>query len=142
MSVKAMPDQYQTVTPYLLVNEVEVLIDFLKNVFNAHTTESMSMKNGKIAHASVKIGDSIVMIGAQPGEHDAAMLYIYVNDVDSIYQTALANGAKSLMEPADQFYGDRNAGIEGPCGHRWWLACHIEDVPSNELKKRAEDFYQ
>jgi PhnB protein len=80
------------------------------------------------------------MMGEAGGERQPmpSAIYLYVNDTDTIYKRALQAGATSLMEPADQFYGDRSAGVKDPSGNYWWIATHQEDVPLEELKKRAE----
>ncbi len=139
MAVKPIPDGFHTVTPYLLVSGVPKLLDFLKNAFDAEVTECMDAPDGSVMHAAVKIGDSCVMMGDPRGtrEPTPASLYLYVPDTDVVYQQAIAAGGTSVMEPADQFYGDRNAGVKDPVGNTWWIATHIEDVPPDELRKRA-----
>ncbi len=139
MAVKPIPDGFHSVSAYLLVSGVPRLIDFLKNGFNAEVTEYMDMPDGTVMHAQVKIGDSFVMMGDPRGtcEPTLASLYLYVPDTDAVYQQALKAGATSVMEPADQFYGDRNAGVKDPVGNTWWIATHIEDVPPDEIRKRA-----
>jgi PhnB protein len=139
MAVKAIPDGYHTITPYLTVQGAGKLIDFLKLAFDAQETERIAAPNGAIAHAEVRIGDSIVMMSDAGGER-APMpsgLYLYVNDTDAVYKSALRAGATSIMEPADQFYGDRSAGVKDPAGNQWWIATHKEDVSPEELKRRA-----
>ncbi len=91
-------------------------------------------------HAQVKIGDSFVMMGEPMGEFQPmpASIYLYVEDTDATYQRALEAGATSIMEPADQFYGDRNAGVKDPFGNLWWIGTHIEDVSPEEIEKRAK----
>ncbi len=139
MAVNPIPDGYHTVTPYLLVSGVHMLIDFLKNAFDAEVPECMDAPDGTVMHAQVKIGDSFVMMGDPRGacEPTRASLYLYVPDTDAVYQQALKAGATSVMEPADQFYGDRNAGVKDPVGNTWWIATHVENVPPDELSKRA-----
>ncbi len=139
MAVKPIPDGFHTVTPYLLVCEVPKLIDFLKKAFGAEVTECMDAPDGTVMHAQVKIGDSFIMMGDPRGrcEPTAASLYLYVQDNDLVYNRAIEAGATSVMEPADQFYGDRNAGVKDPVGNTWWIATHIEDVPPDELRKRG-----
>jgi PhnB protein len=90
-------------------------------------------------HAEVFIGDSAVMMGEPVGETPAlpGSLYLYVEDTDSTYRRAIDAGATSLMEPANQFYGDRNAGIKDPSGNMWWIATHVEDVTPEEMARRA-----
>jgi PhnB protein len=140
MAVKPIPEGYHTVTPYLTVPGVPRLIDFLKQAFDAQEIERMTQPDGTIRHAEVRIGDSVVMMGEPGGERQSmpSGIYLYVNDTDTTYKRALQAGATSLMEPADQFYGDRSAGVKDPSGNYWWIATHQEDVPPEELKKRAE----
>jgi PhnB protein len=141
MSVKPIPAGYHTVTPYLTVADARKAIDFLKRAFDAKTTESLSEdSDGNIRHAEIKIGDSMVMVAQARDEWKArpSAFYLYVPDCDGWYKRAMQAGAKSLMEPADQFYGDRNAGVEDPAGNYWWIATHIEDVSPDELDRRAQ----
>ena len=140
MAVKAQPDGYHAVTPYLVVDGAARLIDFLAAVFNAEEVERFAAPGNRIGHAEMRIGDSLVMLGDARGEHEPrqAMLYVYVADADATYQRALAAGGTSVQAPADQFYGDRSAGVKDPTGNLWWIATHIEDVPPAELKRRAQ----
>ena len=98
----------------------------------------------RISAADLKIGDSHVMIGEASDQHPAmpGMVHLYVPDVDAVYRRAIAAGGTSAMEPKDQFYGDRGAGVQDPSGNHWYIATHIEDVPMAELKKRAEAMYK
>jgi PhnB protein len=100
----------------------------------------MAHPDGTIMHAEVKIGDSIVMMGEARGDCKPmpGSLYVYVNDADATYRRALQAGATSMMEPGDQFYGDRTAGVKDPSGNQWTIATHREDVPPEELRRRAE----
>jgi len=141
MAVKPIPEGFHTVTPYLLVRDVASLIDFLKKAFDAKEFHRSALPDGTVTHADVLIGDSHVMMGAARGEWTAmpAMIYLYVPDTDVLYQSALSAGATSIMAPADQFYGDRNAGVKDPFGNLWWIATRIEDVPAEELKRRHEE---
>src|SRR5690606_6674014 len=93
-------------------------------------------------HAELKIGDSTVMIGDACDEYQPmpACMYLYVNDVDAVYKRALEAGATSHMEPANQFYGDRHGAVKDPAGNLWSIATHVEDVPPEELARRAEAF--
>lgn len=140
MAVKPIPEGYHTVTPYLVVPDAAGLIDFLKRAFGAQELERMAGPDGSVRHAAVRIGDSMVMLGGASGEWKPlpAMLYLYVEDTDGTYARALAAGATSVMEPADQFYGDRNAGVKDASGNLWWIATHQEDVPHEELVRREE----
>jgi len=139
-NVKAVPEGYHTVTPYLVVEGVPRLIDFLKAAFDAVEIERVPGPDGKISHAEVRIGDSVVMMGEASGEWKPmpTMIYLYVSDADASYKRALDAGATSLMEPMDQFYGDRNGGVKDPCGNQWWVATRKENVSPEELRRRAE----
>ncbi len=138
MSVKPIPDGYHTVTPYLIVDDIREQIEFLEQAFGAKRLEYIELPDGSIKHAEVRIGNSPIMMGqAQPGYPAMpAMCYLYVEDAVAAYERALAAGAESVQEPHDADYGDRNAGVKGPSGNMWWVATRIEDVPSDELKKR------
>jgi PhnB protein len=142
MAVKPIPEGYNTVTPYLIVEGAQKLIDFLKQGFDAAERFSMPGPLGKIGHAEVQIGNSVVMLAdASPRwKSTKTMLYLYVEDVDAVYKKAVAAGGKSVMEPANQFYGDRSAGVEDAFGNHWGIATHVEDVPPDELERRAEAF--
>ena len=140
MAIEARPQRFHTVTPYLVVDGAARLIDFLEEVFDAEQVERIAAPGGRIGHAEVRIGDSLVMLGDAHAEHKPtqAMLYVYVDDADATYQRALAAGATSVQAPVDQFYGDRSSGVKDACGNVWWIATHIEDVPPAELKRRAQ----
>lgn len=140
MAVKAIPDGFHSVNSYLVVDGADKFIDFLKQAFGAEEIERLSRPDGKIAHAEVRIGDSIIMLGEAGGDEwkpTSAAIYLYVNDADATYKSALEAGAVSLMEPVDQFYGDRNANVKDPFGNLWFIATHVEDVSPEELTKRA-----
>jgi len=140
MPVKAKPDGYHSVSPYLVVDGAARLIDFLAQTFDAAEVERFTAPGNRVGHAEVRIGDSVVMLGDAHGEHKAmqAMLYVYVDDVDASYQRALAAGGTSVQAPTDHFYGDRSGGVKDPCGNVWYIATHIEDVSPAELKRRAQ----
>jgi uncharacterized glyoxalase superfamily protein PhnB len=140
MAVKPIPEGYNSVTPYLIVKGVPRLVDFLKQAFDGKEIERISQPDGSVMHAEVKIGTSILMMGEAGGKWEPmpAGFYHYVTDVDAVYKRALKSGATSITEPADQFYGDRSAGVKDPSGNLWWIATHKEDVPKDELAKRAE----
>jgi len=142
MAAKPIPDGYHVVTPYLIVRGVPGLIDFMTKAFQAEVLERMETPDGTVMHAEVKIGDSMIMMGEASDKYPPmpAGLYLYVKDTDAVYRRALDAGATSLMEPADQFYGDRNAGVRDSSGNLWWIGTHIEDVPAEEMKKRAQAF--
>lgn len=143
MAVSSVPKGYHTITPYLFVDGVPKLIEFLKQAFGAQLIEGpMIGPAGKVMHAEVKIGDSVVMMGEPRGDAQAmpAMLHLYVEDVDAVYDRALEAGAKSLREPVDEFYGDRTGGVKDAAGNQWWIATHKEDISPEELKRRTEAF--
>jgi len=143
--VKPIPDGFHTITPYLIVDGAAKIIDFAQKAFDAKLDhEATKRPDGSIMHASLRIGDSMLMI-SDASEHAKAtttMLYLYVGDVDATYQKALKAGGTSVMEPADQFYGDRSGGVKDVAGNQWWLGKHIEDVSPAELKKRAEQMFK
>ncbi len=140
MAVKPIPEGYHTVTPYLVGPGMSKLIDFLKQAFDAKEIMRMARPDGAIMHAEVRIGNSPVMMGEPQGDQKPlpAMLYLYVNDTDATYKRALQAGGTSIMEPSNQFYGDRNGAVRDPCGNQWYIATHVEDVPPEEMAKRAQ----
>jgi PhnB protein len=143
MATKPIPDGYHTVTPYLTVRGAPKVIEFLKQAFGAELThEPTKRPDGTIMHAEVKIGDSRVMIGeeSEMAKATASSLYLYVPNVDSVYQQAVRAGGNSIMEPTDMFYGDRSGSVKDPSGNTWYIATHKEDVAPQELAKRAEAF--
>lgn len=144
MTVKPIPDGYHSVTPYLVIEGASKVIDFARQAFGAEETFRMDGPGGAIMHAEMRIGDSVVMLGDASPENPPmpATLHVYMPDVDDAYQRALAAGATSLREPADQFYGDRSAGVKDSSGNHWWLATHIEDVSPEELEKRVASMGQ
>jgi len=137
-AIRKRPEGFHTVNPYLVVTGAAEVIDFLKKGFEAKEVgERFKAPDGKIMHAAVQIGDSMVEIGDSP-EPMPMNLHLYVDDVDDTYRRALAAGAESVREPTTTFYGDRSAGVKDPGGNRWWLACHVEDVSSEEILRRAK----
>lgn len=140
---KPVPEGYHTISPYLVVDGAEKIISFMKEAFGAQVVHEPTMRpDGKIMHAELRIGDSMIMIAdsSERAKATSVTLYLYVPDADAVYQKALKAGATSLMEPADQFYGDRSGGVTDPAGNRWFIGTHIEDVSPAELKKRAAEF--
>jgi PhnB protein len=138
--VKAVPEGYHTVTPYLVVQGAGKLIDFMKAAFDAQEIVRMSMPDGSIGHAEMRIGNSMVMIGEARDQFRAmpTTLNLYLEDVDAAYARALAAGATAVSEPKNQFYGDRSGGVRDMCGNNWYVATHIEDVSEEEMKRRME----
>ena len=144
MPVKPIPEGHRTVTPYLVAENAAGLIDFLKAGFGAEEIMRHTDPSGRIMHAQVRIGDSTVMLGnaSDKSQAMAAFLYLYVADTDAFHRRAVSAGAKSLMEPADQFYGDRSSCVQDPSGNRWCIATHIEDVEPKEMERRAEKWFK
>ena len=140
MAVKAIPEGYHAVTPYMVVEGAARLLDFLKRAFDAREVHVSKHPDGKIWHADIRIGDSAVMMTDASGQFppQPCAIYLYVSDTDAAYKRALAAGAISLMEPANQFYGDRSCGVKDPVGNTWWIATHVEDVSPQEMQRRQE----
>jgi PhnB protein len=138
MAVKPIPDGYHSLTPYLTVQGAAPFIDFVKKAYGAEDTFRMPGPGGVIMHAEVKIGDSVLMV--TDAAREAAMpgaVYLYVQDVDAAYTRAIEAGATSLAAPADMFWGDRFARVKDAFGNVWSIATHTEDVPPEEMSKRA-----
>ncbi len=138
MTSPSIPEGFHTVTPYLVVRDAPALIHFLKQAFDANESHRTTDKDETITHAQLLIGDSVVMLSDAGPELDPmpGMLYLYVDDVDVVYQRAIQAGAASLREPTDQAYGDRVAGIRDMCGNQWWIATRKEEVPPDEIMRR------
>lgn len=133
------PEGFGTVTAFIMVEDAQKVVDFVKRSFDAEEMSILRRPDGVIRHAQLKIGDSLILLGDTMGEHPArpATLYLYVPDCDSHYERGLAAGGESISEPADQFYGDRNAGVTDPCGNVWWIATHKEALTFAEVEERA-----
>ena len=141
MPVKAIPDGYNTVTPYLMVAGAAKFIAFMSTVFDAKTTEQMLRPDGTIGHTELRIGDSMIMLSEASESHPATpvMLHVYVEDVDAVFERAVRAGGTVVSKPTRQFYGDRSGGVKEPSGNTVWIATHVEDVPPDELKRRAAE---
>ena len=147
--VKAIPDGYHSVTPYLILNAAGDAIDFYKKALGAAEVMRMDDPSGRIHHAEISIGGSRIMLADEHPEIQAlspktiggspVSIHLYVDDVDAAIARAVAAGAKLIRPVADQFYGDRVGGIEDPFGYRWFIATHKEDVSPEEMKKRGEE---
>ncbi len=148
MATKAIPEGYRTATPYLIVKGAAEAIDFYKRAFGATELLRMADPQGRIGHAEIKIGDSVIMLA---DEHPAmgyrgprslggssVSILLYLENVDGVFERAIKAGAKAQRAVADQFYGDRSGTLEDPFGHVWTVATHVEDVPAEELQRRAE----
>jgi len=144
MAVQPIPDGYPRVTPYLVVDGAADCLDFMRDVLGAEERFRMEGPNGTIGHAETAIGDSVLMVGDANEEHapQPAMLHVYVEDCDATFQRALAAGATGVREPTDEFYGDRRADVRDRFGNLWSLATHVEDVPQEEMEKRAREWME
>lgn len=139
MSVKPIPEGYHTITPYLSVKNVKQLIEFLQKAFNAEVKDTLQTDDGIIRNAEVLVGTSMIMLGEAPENfHMPIMLYMYVDDIDATFNQAIVAGAKEIMPPTNQFYGDRSGAVEDASGNQWWIASRIENVSKEELLKRAQ----
>ena len=144
--VKPIPDGYQQVTPYLIVDGAADAISFYEKVLGAKERMRMPGPGGTIGHAEIELGDAVVMLSDGAPEMGArspkavggtpVLIHVYAEDVDAVFDTAIAEGATSLRSPEDQFYGDRSAQFEDPFGHHWSVATHVEDVSPEEMEKR------
>jgi PhnB protein len=149
MSVKPIPEGYSTVTPYLVVDQAAQAIDFYKRAFGAEETVRMAGPMGKIMHAELKIGNSMIMLGDEmPGTgarspHSlggtSSGIMLYVNDADATFAQAVSAGAKVETPLANMFWGDRYGKLTDPFGHSWSVATHIEDVAPADMKRRMEE---
>jgi PhnB protein len=145
--VKAIPEGYHTVTPYLIFDGAGGAIEFYKRALGASEVMRLDDPSGKIHHAEIKIGSSRIMLADEHPEIQAlspktvggspVTMHVYVEDVDAAVDRAVKAGAKLIRPVADQFYGDRTGGIEDPFGYRWFIATHKEDVPMDEIRRRA-----
>jgi len=142
--VQPIPEGYHSVQPYLHIRGAAQAIEFYKQAFGATEIMRMPQPDGRLGHAEIRIGNSIVMLADEhpergihgPAHYGGApmTLMFYTEDCDATYQKAIAAGSKSLREPTDQFYGDRMAGIEDPFGFQWYIATHVKDVSPEEMK--------
>jgi PhnB protein len=147
-TVKTTPDGYRSVTPYLTVQGANEAIEYYKSTLGAKERMRMAGPDGKIGHAELEIGDSLIMLADEYPEMgarspktlggSAVSIMIYVPDVDAVVERMEKAGGKILRPVGDQFYGDRSGGVEDPFGHRWHVSTHVEDVPPDEMQRRAE----
>ena len=148
--VQPIPDGYPRVTPYLICDGANEAIAFYTSVLGAKERMRMAGPGGKVGHAELEIGDSVVMLADEHPEIGAigpketggtpVSLHVYVEDVDSIFTSALEAGSTERQPFEDKFYGDRSGGFEDPFGHVWHVASHVEDVSPEEMEKRAAAF--
>jgi PhnB protein len=149
MSTPAIPAGYHSVTPYLTVKKAVEALEFYKKAFGAVEKFRMMTPDGRLGHGEIRLGDSMIMLSDEFPEYDGGVspkalsgwsicIYLYVDDVDAFFKTALAAGAKERKPVIDQFYGDRSGQLEDPFGHLWWVATRKEDVSPEELQKRMK----
>ena len=136
-----VPNGFHTVTPFILVKHADKVVDFLQQAFGATETYRLKHEDGSIWHSQVKLGDSMIMLGDVRDQYPPmpCSVYLYLPDADAAYQNALRAGGTSLMEPVDQFYGDRAGGVRDPVGNIWWIATHVEDLSHAEWDRRAAE---
>jgi len=143
---KPVPDGYHTATPYLVVDGAAKAIEFYAGVFGATERMRMPGPGGKVGHAEIRIGDSVIMLADEHPEMDARSpthfggspisIMIYVEDVDKQFKQAIAAGGTQVRPLTDQFYGDRSGTLKDPFGHSWHLSTHKEDVSMEEMNRR------
>ncbi|HEY3972818.1 MAG TPA: VOC family protein [Candidatus Sulfotelmatobacter sp.] len=149
MAVKPVPDGYHTVTPFLTVRDAVRAIDFYKHAFGAQERGVMKGPDGKVMHAELKIGDSIIMLSDEFPEFGSLSplssggagmgLHIYVDGVDAAFERAVKAGAQIEMAVQDQFWGDRYGKLKDPFGHKWSIATHTKDLSADEMKRGMDE---
>jgi PhnB protein len=149
--VLALPKGYSNVTPYLIVNHAAKAIEFYKKVFDAKVKMRMDKPDGKVCHAELKIGDTMIMLADECPEMNARSpeayggspigIHLYVKDVDGVVKRATTAGAKLLRDVENMFYGDRSGAVQDPFGHKWYVSTHFEDVTPAQMKKRVAELF-
>ena len=147
--VQPIPEGYPRVTAYLIIDGAEAAIEFYRQVLGATERMRMPAPGGKIGHAELQLGDSVLMLADEAPEMgqlsprtiggSPVTLSVYVEDVDSAFDRAVSAGATVLRPVENQFYGDRTGQFEDPFGHRWSIATHVEDVPPDEMERRVAE---
>ena len=147
--VKPIPEGYPQVTPYLCVDDAKAAIEFYSRVLGATERMHMPGPDGKIGHAELQLGESLIMLadefpemgirGPKAVGGTPVTISVYVEDADAVFDAAVAAGATAVRPMENQFYGDRSGQFEDPFGHRWSVATHVEDVPPEEMEKRAAE---
>jgi PhnB protein len=150
--VKPIRDGHRTVTPYLAIKNAAEALEFYKKGFGAVERYKLLLPDGRVGHAEIQLGDSIVMLSDEFPEYGGKApetlggspvnIHLYVEDVDAFFERALAAGAHARKPVMDQFYGDRSGQLEDPFGHLWWVATHTEDVAPEEMQKRVQAMFQ
>lgn len=146
---KPIPQGFRSVTPYLTLNDAARALDFYKRAFGAQEVMRMDAPGGKIGHAEIKIGDSMIMLSDEMPGGDCrspkslggttAGIFLYVENVDEFFKQAVSAGAQAEEQPADMFWGDRFGRLKDPFGHSWSVATHVEDIAPAEMSKRMQD---
>jgi PhnB protein len=149
--VKPVPDGHRTVAPYLAIKNAASALEFYKKAFGAIETYKLIIPDGRVGHAELRLGDSLIMLADEFPEFGGkapeslggspVSIHLYVDDVDAFVKKAVAEGARELKPVADQFYGDRSGQLQDPFGHLWWVATHKEDVAPEELQKRVRALF-
>jgi uncharacterized glyoxalase superfamily protein PhnB len=150
-AAQAIPKGHHTVTPSLFVDGAARAIDFYKKALGAEELMRFPGPDGKIMHAEIRLGDSIIMLADEMPDQGgrspksiggtAVSFFVYGENVDAAWKRAVDAGAKPIVPLADQFWGDRTGCLEDPFGHQWWLAQHIQDLTPEELRRNAESFF-
>ena len=149
--VKPVPDGHHTVAPCLAIKNAVSALEFYQKAFGAKETYRLVLPDGRLGHAEIRVGDSLVMLADEFPEFGGkapeslggspVSIHLYVEDVDAFVKRAVAEGARLLKPVADQFYGDRSGQLEDPYGHLWWVATHKEDVVPEEMQKRVRALF-
>src|SRR3954470_21303925 len=147
--VNPIPEGYPRVTPYLIVDDGAAAIDFYTSILGATERMRMGGPDGKVGHAELEVGNSVIMLADEHPEMNAlgpksvggtpVSMHVYVEDSDGVFERAVEAGAKALQPVEDKFYGDRSGSFEDPFGHHWNVATHVEDIPPDEMSRRAEE---
>src|SRR4051794_34188795 len=147
--VNPIPEGYPRVTPYLYIDGAAEAIDFYEKVLGAKERMRMPGPDGKLGHAELELGNSVIMLADEFPDMGVRSpksiggtpltLHVYVEDADAVFEAALGAGAKELRPMENQFYGDRSGQFEDPFGHHWSVATHVEDIPPDEMEKRAAE---
>jgi PhnB protein len=150
-NVKPIPEGHRTVTAYLAIKNAAGALDFYERAFGATVRYKLSMPDGRVGHAEIELGDSVIMLADEFPEYGGkspealggspVSIHLYVPDVDAFFKRALAAGARERKRVEDQFYGDRSGQLEDPFGHLWWVATHKEDVAPEEMQKRVRAMF-
>ena len=150
-NVKPIPEGHRTVAPYLAIKNAAGALEFYKNAFGAVESFKLLVPDGRVGHAEIRLGDSLIMLSDEFPEFGGkapeslggspVSIHLYVEDVDTFVKRAGAAGAREVKPVTNQFYGDRSGQLQDPYGHLWWVATHKEDVPPEELQKRVRALF-